>query len=190
VTDREDIAGVISTSRVDLVGVGEGNNLRSTVADIRADISHKLVDSLGSKTDGLSAALLVGDHTKLLPETITDFRTSGLSHVLAISGLHIAMVGSIIMAFSAWVFGHRKQLYMLAPFMGVWGYALLAGLTPSVTRAAIMFSVYSAARLLGCLVDSAVCCLRWRWRRRSCWLSTRRLSVRFRSNSVLLLYWR
>lgn len=149
VTDREDIAGVVSTSSVDLVGVGGGGKLRSTVADIRADISHKLVDSLGSKTGGLAAALLVGDRTKLLPKTITDFRTSGLSHVLAISGLHIAMVGGIIMAFSAWVFGRRKQLYLLAPFMAVWGYALLAGLTPSVTRAAIMFSVYLAARLLG-----------------------------------------
>lgn len=149
VTGRDDIVGVVSTSSVDLVGTGEGSGLRSTVADIRADISHKLVGSLGSKTGGLSAALLVGDRTKLLPETITDFRTSGLSHVLAISGLHIAMVGGIIMAFSAWVFGRRKQFYLLAPFVGVWGYALLAGLTPSVTRAAIMFSVYLAARLLG-----------------------------------------
>ena len=149
VTGREDIVGVVSTSSVDLVGAGEGSGLRSTVADIRADISHKLVDSLGSKTGGLSAALLVGDRTKLLPEKITDFRTSGFSHVLAISGLDIAMIGGIILAFSAWAFGRRKQLYLLAPFVGVWGYALLAGLTPSVTRAAIMFSVYLTARLLG-----------------------------------------
>jgi predicted membrane metal-binding protein len=113
VTGRENIIGVVSTSSVDLVGVGEGNGLRSTVADIRANISHKLVDSLGSKTGGLPAALLVGDRTKLLPETITDFRTSGLSHILTISGLHIAMIGGIIMAFSAWVFGRRKQFYLL-----------------------------------------------------------------------------
>lgn len=148
-TGRDDIVGVISTSSVELVGVRDGNRLRSTVADARAAISHTRVDSLGSKTGGLSAALLVGDRTKLLPETITDFRTSGLSHVLAISGLHIAMVGGIIMALSAWIIGRRKQFYLLAPFVGVWGYALLAGLTPSVTRAAIMFTVYLAARLLG-----------------------------------------
>lgn len=149
VTGRTDIAGIVSTSSVELVGVRNGNGLRSLVADVRAGISHDLVESLGSKTGGLAAALLVGDRTKLLPETITDFRTLGLSHVLAISGLHIAMVGGIIMALSVWVMGRQKHLYLVAPFVGVWGYALLAGLTPSVTRAAIMFTVYLLARLLG-----------------------------------------
>ncbi|MEE8045704.1 MAG: ComEC/Rec2 family competence protein, partial [Dehalococcoidia bacterium] len=149
VTDRGDIAGVISTSSVELVGAHGGGWLRSNIADFRSDVSFTLVDALGSRTGGLAAALLVGDRTKLLPVTITDFRTSGLSHVLAISGLHIAMVGGIIMALSAWAIGRQKQLYLLAPFFGVWGYAAMAGLTPSVTRAAIMFTVYLVARLLG-----------------------------------------
>jgi len=149
VTDRDDVVGIASTSSVELVAVESGNGMRSAVAGIRAEVSHDLVESLGSRTGGLAAALLVGDRTKLLPETITNFRTSGLSHVLAISGLHIAMIGGIIMAISAWVLGRQRQLYLIAPFIGVWGYAALAGLTPSVTRAAIMFTVYLAARLLG-----------------------------------------
>jgi competence protein ComEC len=148
-TDRDDIVGIVSTSSVELMASQNGNGLRSTIAGIRAEVSHDLVDSLGSRTGGLAAALLVGDRTKLLPETITNFRTSGLSHVLAISGLHIAMVGGIIMAISAWAIGRQRQLYLIAPFVAVWGYAALAGLTPSVTRAAIMFTVYLVARLLG-----------------------------------------
>jgi competence protein ComEC len=59
------------------------------------------------------------------------------------------MVGGIIMAVSVWVLGRQRQYYLIAPTMGVWGYAVLAGLTPSVTRAAIMFTVYMATRLLG-----------------------------------------
>jgi competence protein ComEC len=148
-TGRDDIAGIVSASSVELVAVNSSGGLRSSIADVRAAISHTLVDSLDAKTGGLAAALLVGDRTKLQPETIANFRTSGLSHVLAISGLHIAMVGGIIMALSAWVLGRQRQLYLVAPFVGVWGYAVLAGLTPSVTRAAIMFAVYLAARLLG-----------------------------------------
>lgn len=148
-TDRDDIVGLVSTSSVDLIGVRNGGVLRSYIADIRARISDSLVDSLDSESGGLAAALLVGDRTKLLPETITNFRASGLSHVLAISGLHIAMVGGIIMAVSVWVLGRQRQYYLIAPTMGVWGYAVLAGLTPSVTRAAIMFTVYMATRLLG-----------------------------------------
>lgn len=146
---RNDIAGIISTSSVGLIDTRNGNRLRASTANFRAVISHVLTDSLDSKSGGLAAALLVGDRTKLDPETITDFRASGLSHVLAISGLHIAMVGGIVMAISVWVIGRRRQFYLLAPGMTVWVYAALAGLTPSVTRAAIMFTVYLVARLLG-----------------------------------------
>ena len=148
-TDRDDIVGIVSTSSVELVGLGEGNPLRSSIATIRANISHSLTDSLDSKTGGLAAALLVGDRTKLEPETIDNFRAAGLSHVLAISGLHIAMIGGVVMAVSVWAMGRRRQIYLLAPAISVWVYAGLAGLTPSVTRAAIMFTVYLLARLLG-----------------------------------------
>ena len=132
-----------------MIDTGGGNKLRSAIAGYRSSVAYFLVDSLGSKTGGLAAAMLVGDRTKLLPETVADFRASGLAHVLAISGLHIAMVGGIVVALSAWAFGRSKQLYLIAPVLAVWGYATMAGLSPSVTRAAIMFSVYMAARLFG-----------------------------------------
>lgn len=146
---RDDIAGIISTSSVELIDVPNDGNLRSRIAGARASISHALTDSLDSKTGGLAAALLVGDRTKLHPDTITDFRAAGLSHVLAISGLHIAMIGGIVMAISVWILGRQRQLYLIAPGVMIWIYAALAGFTPSVTRAAIMFTVYLVARLLG-----------------------------------------
>jgi len=148
-TDRGDVAGLISTTAVDLIDSGNGNPIRTQVADLRSNISHHITDALDYKSGGLAAALLVGDRTKLHPETITDFRSSGLSHVLAISGLHIAMIGGIVMAISVWIFGRQRQLYLVVPMLSIWIYAALAGLTPSVTRAAIMFTVYLLARLLG-----------------------------------------
>ncbi|MBN4064738.1 DNA internalization-related competence protein ComEC/Rec2 [Dehalococcoides mccartyi] len=146
---REDVVAIISTSSVDLISTGNGGTIRSSIAGFRSEISHLLTDALDSKSGGLAAALLVGDRTKLHPETITSFRASGLSHVLAISGLHIAMIGGIIMAISVWIIGRQRQLYLIAPGLSIWIYAALAGLTPSVTRAAIMFTVYLLARLLG-----------------------------------------
>ena len=148
-TARGNTAGTIFASSAELIGTGYGNRLRSAIAGLRSNVSYFLVDSLGGKTGGLAAAMLVGDHTKLLPKTVDDFRASGLSHVLAISGLHIAMVGGIIVALSAWAVGRQKQLYLIAPALAVWGYAAMAGFSPSVTRAAIMFTVYMAARLFG-----------------------------------------
>jgi len=148
-TDRNDVAGFISTSSVELISHGNGGWVRSRISELRSDISYSITDSLDTTTGGLAAALLVGDRTKLSAETIDDFRASGLSHVLAISGLHIAMIGGIIMAISVWILGRQRQIYLVAPGAGVWIYAALAGFTPSVTRAAIMFTVYLFARLLG-----------------------------------------
>ncbi|MDA1278916.1 MAG: ComEC/Rec2 family competence protein [Chloroflexi bacterium] len=144
-----DISGTISTPSVELTGTTGGFALRPFISGFRSNTSYYLVDSLGSRTGGLAAAMLVGDRTKLRPETIEEFRTSGLSHILAISGLHIAMVGGIVLALSVWAIGRRRQLYLAVPLLAVWGYATLAGLTPSVNRAAIMFTVYLAARLFG-----------------------------------------
>ena len=148
---RGDAVGRVFTTSVELIETraGGSNTLRSAIAGWRSSVSYSLVESLGGKTGGLAAAMLVGNRTKLLPETVDDFRASGLSHVLAISGLHIAMVGGIVVAISAWAFGRQKQLYLIAPVLAVWGYAAMAGLSPSVTRAAIMFTVYLAARLFG-----------------------------------------
>ncbi len=118
-TGREDIAGIVSASSVELIDSGAGSPIRSFISDLRANISYSITDSLDSTTGGLAAALLVGDRTKLAPETIDNFRASGLSHVLAISGLHIAMIGGIIMAISVWILGRQRQLYLIAPGLGV-----------------------------------------------------------------------
>jgi competence protein ComEC len=53
------------------------------------------------------------------------------------------------MAVSASILGRRGQYYLLIPLAVTWGYASLAGFSPSVTRAAIMFSVGLLARAAG-----------------------------------------
>jgi competence protein ComEC len=72
-----------------------------------------------------------------------------VSHLLAISGLHVAIVTALAVGVSAWALGRRHQLYLVTPLAAVWGYAALAGLSPSVTRAAVMVTVYLAALALG-----------------------------------------
>ena len=61
-------------------------------ARIRSIISDFLYNKLGTPSSALSIGLLTGD-TSLLPiETVRDFRRAGLSHVLAVSGLHLAVI--------------------------------------------------------------------------------------------------
>ena len=78
-----------------------------------------------------------------------DFRESGTSHILAISGLHVALISGLALVLAASLFGRRGQYYLLLPLAVTILYATLAGFSPSVTRAAIMFSIGLLARAVG-----------------------------------------
>lgn len=145
----EDSAGTIFTGVVLLVSTDKGNSLRRNIAGVREWISGNLSRTLNEPASGLARTMLVNDRTGLSEELNLDFRESGTSHILAISGLHVTLISGLAMAFATAFFGRRGQYYLLIPFVVAWGYATLAGFSPSVTRAAIMFSVWLLARALG-----------------------------------------
>ena len=97
----------------------------------------------------LAQALLLGERGRLPQDVTEEFRSSGTSHLLAISGLHIGVVLALVLGISSWLFGKRRQVYLLLPLGSIWLYAVLSGLSPSVERAAIMGSVYLLALAIG-----------------------------------------
>ncbi len=109
----------------------------------------RLMESLTETESGLPVALLTGDRSLLRASTTNDFRAAGVAHLLAISGLHVSLVGGFAMALLALIFGRRRAVYLLVPVCLVLLYAALAGFAPPVTRAAIMFCVFVLGRLLG-----------------------------------------
>jgi competence protein ComEC len=89
------------------------------------------------------SALTLGYRKTLDPEIRQTFANSGAMHVLAVSGLH---VGIVFMAFRMlFSFFNRfrwgRWIYVVAAVLVLWGYAFLTGLSPSVQRAALMFSL-------------------------------------------------
>ena len=144
-----DRIGFVRRPIVELVGEGEGNALRRGLARVRTNLSESIRKSLPEPVAGLAAAVTVGDRTGLSGDTREAFRESGTAHFLAISGLHIAIVGVAAFALATRVLGRQRQLYLLVPLVAVWGYAVLAGLSEPATRAAIMATVYIAARAAG-----------------------------------------
>lgn len=126
-----------------------GTPIRRWIAGIREEISGGADRVLNEPAASLASAMVVGDRTSLPANMVERFRKSGTAHILAISGMHLALVGGLTLIASALIFGRRRQLYLVSPSLVIWLYAALAGFSPSVTRAAIMFSVYLLARALG-----------------------------------------
>src|SRR5689334_7082694 len=76
-----------------------------------------------------------------MPEELgEDFRTAGLTHLLAVSGTNLTLVVGSLLLLARWV-GVRARGLLVVGVLGVVGFVLLARPEPSVLRAAVMGSV-------------------------------------------------
>lgn len=88
----------------------------------------------------LVPALVVGDDGGLDPELADDFRTTGLTHLLAVSGTNLTLVVGALLILGRWLGVRGRWLHVLAA-VGIAGFVLTARAEPSVVRAAAMGTV-------------------------------------------------
>jgi competence protein ComEC len=134
---------------VELLSGGHGSKLMEWVLTLRNRLSQSLSSALPEPQGSLAQGLLLGIRSHIPASLLTAFAETGTRHIIAISGLHMSIVVGIFLSLGAWLFGKRRQLYLLMPFCIVWFYALLTGMRPSVLRAAIMASLFLIATALG-----------------------------------------
>lgn len=94
----------------------------------------------GDESRGLPSALLLGDKTYLSDSTRRDFSRAGVSHLLAISGLHVTLIFGMLAVFLRLI-GVPKRLCHVLLIAGAVGYLVLLGFPPSATRAVVMLGM-------------------------------------------------
>lgn len=83
-----------------------------------------------------------------MPEDAGDnFRKTGVLHVVAASGMNVAMVAGFLSSLFSVFF--KRQVALIISIMGITFYAGLAGLEPSIVRASIMGALAFSAQILG-----------------------------------------
>lgn len=98
---------------------------------------------LGEKELNVLSALTLGYKRGLDPETKRVFSAAGAMHVLAVSGLHVGIVFMILSFFLSFLKKRKRGeiAYLLVMITSLWCFAFLTGLSPSVSRAAAMFTI-------------------------------------------------
>jgi competence protein ComEC len=96
----------------------------------------------GRPTDqrALVPALVDGDDAAVPQQLTDDFRTTGLTHLLAVSGTNLTLVVGFLVAVARWCRVRGRALLVVGAF-GIAGFVLLARTEPSVVRAAVMGTV-------------------------------------------------
>ncbi len=137
-SSTRDLAGVLRPRGPPVVIDRPGPWLRA--ADrLRASIR----DAVAGQDAGprsLVPALVDGDDSGMPDELSEAFRTSGLTHLLAVSGTNLTIVVGCLLLVARWA-GVRARGLVVVGALGVVGFVLLARTEPSVVRAAAMGSV-------------------------------------------------
>ena len=92
-------------------------------------------------------AMTAGDRSGITPELRAAYSRSGLSHLLAVSGLHTGIVFALVNLLLWWLpllrRGHLLRNLLAAAC--IWIYVAAAGFPPSAVRAAVMFTMLQSA---------------------------------------------
>ena len=104
-------------------------------ASIRDAVAHRPPDQAA-----LVPALVDGDDTGLSDDLADDFRTTGLTHLLAVSGTNLTLVVGFLLIVARWAGVRGRGLYAVG-VLGILGFIVLARTEPSVVRAAAMGAV-------------------------------------------------
>ena len=123
--------------------------LRGSIYELRRMLSRGLERSLPQSEAALAKALLLGLRGELPDEVVENFRASGTSHLLAISGLHLGILLLLTIGLLHWALGRHTLIPLFLALLIVWSYVVISGAPASVVRAALMGSVYLAALVLG-----------------------------------------
>lgn len=141
---RNGIAGTLRSRTLALVGGGDGP--AGAVEALRAAAGDALARALPEPAAGLAAGILVGLRERVDRDLAAAFTTTGLSHVVAISGWNIALVAAAV---GALLTSRGRRARTAGVLVAVVGYTIFAGASPSVVRAAVMAAVALVARAAG-----------------------------------------
>jgi competence protein ComEC len=136
-----------SPGAVELVREGWPRTVHGWLAMARAWGLQVLERHVAESQRGVAAALLLGDNAAMSVEEWDQYLRTGVVHVLAISGQHLA-----VLAWFGWLLarrlGIREPSAAVAIAAVLFAYALLTGGRPPVMRAAWMVTAYAGGTIL------------------------------------------
>ncbi len=128
-----------------------GNNgslLKKWAYGLQNAITHKLNKLFEPRVSALLQSLLIGYKETVDAEDLQAFSISGTMHVLAVSGMHVGLLYVVVV----FLLTGKKRIAKFPVWRGLliiiilWLFALITGLSASVIRAVIMFSILEAGR--------------------------------------------
>ncbi len=129
-------------------------SIREWLYRIRSRMRAGIETAAGEEDAGILCAMLLGDRSLLSDDMRSLYQRNGISHIMAISGLHISIFGMTLFGLLKRRFGLRFFISPAISAAVVFLFVLMSGMSVSAMRAMIMFFFYLGAQVSGRFYDT------------------------------------
>ncbi len=145
---RYDIYSVCYYPRLVNLGTGQGNWLYGKIFKLKDKFRDTINQGLGEPEASLARAIILGDKRSIPNDLREKFSQAGISHIVAISGMHISILAALVSVFLLSIGLKRKHAFYASGLFLVF-YIILIGLPASAMRAGLMGFLVLWALYLG-----------------------------------------
>ena len=112
--------------------------------------------NLKPENEAIALAMSVAERSGITPTLRQAYTRGGAAHLLAVSGLHVGFICVMANLLLAWVaiLRHGQIVRSAVVVTVIWIFAAMAGFTPSIVRAAVMFSILQLSLQLASRTDA------------------------------------
>ncbi|HLO37374.1 MAG TPA: ComEC/Rec2 family competence protein, partial [Lacibacter sp.] len=140
----------LSQNEFEILPTEKQNLFRSFIFNCRKWVVSTLQKFIrGEKEQGLAEALLIGYKDDLDKNLVQLYTNTGVVHIIAISGMHLALIYGLLLLLTKPLRRKHLQLSRVVLILaGLWLFTLLAGAQASVVRSAVMFTCIAIGEAL------------------------------------------
>ncbi len=138
-------------SRIKVASPASVRSLSMVVSNMRMAIGDAIATVSEGDNHAVLSALVIGKKDLISTRLRESFSRAGVSHLLAISGLHVGIVATVCFTLMTFLFRYNtfllkyamvKKAGALFSMVFVIGYGIIAGMSPSTQRAVIMICIF------------------------------------------------
>ncbi len=129
------------------------DSLLLRMCHLREVLALRITESLGGEEGNLAIAVFLGERSRLSGDTVLAFERGGISHLLALSGMHVSIL-IFMLEFLLRCLRIKKQIRAFVVPITATGYLLLTGCASSTQRAVLMVCVLYLSYLVLADYDS------------------------------------
>lgn len=145
---EELIGNLYPDKNMDVERISLGDGFSKKIQVMREEITQFFRMGLPEEEAMLVKSLLFGgNYDSLNPQVVADFATTGIIHILSVSGSHIALLFGVLFFCGRCLGIHRYAQFIISILLVLF-YATLAGWVPPVTRSFVMGSAAMGAMVL------------------------------------------